>query len=71
MKERRYTVREIDELRACCFNKLSRGAYWGNTGVLLKSSGDRVKDVEEMVRTHMLAGHTAQDLIESCSPPKA
>lgn len=63
---RSYTVRELDDLRAACESRWLFG-----TSVLTEQrgsrhyrAGEKEKAVEEMVRTHMLAGHVAQDLID-------
>ena len=44
-EQRKYTVDEIDDLRAS-----------------LNSRYPNARNLEEIVRTHMLAGHTAQDI---------
>lgn len=44
------------------------GGYGGGGGGMISRvyhESDKVKAVEEMVRTHMLAGHTADDLVKS------
>lgn len=67
MIERAYTVKEIDDLRMA----VRRRYRMGNTIRFENGSsrGERVKDddlvIEEYVRTSMLAGHTADDLLES------
>lgn len=78
--ERSYTVKEIDDLRKACKNKWLWGYYNGprcvetfdSNGNIIKlnpscsyNQQDLDKGVEELVRTHMLAGHTAQDLLDS------
>jgi len=68
---RAYTVKEIDALRTAVVNKHAWGSYLGSTGqnaVLFErqyKEGATERAVEELVRTHMLAGHTAEDLIAS------
>lgn len=65
---RSYTVREIDALRAACENKWLFGSYRVPDGITIGRSyreGEKTAAVEEMVRTHMLAGHTAEDLLGS------
>lgn len=64
--ERKYLVSEIDELRRLMENKYLYGAYnpqfsrnYGMSRTFHES--DKVKAVEEMTRTAMLAGHTAAD----------
>lgn len=71
MTDRAYTVSEIDALREACANKWLWGSYRGPQGSY-SDEPSRVyygqeKDVavEQMVRTHMMAGHTAQDLYAS------
>lgn len=68
---RAYTVQELDALREVVKCRLLFGWYQlprlKTTWVSHRSygEGEKVKAVEEMVRTHMLAGHTADDLIKS------
>jgi hypothetical protein len=63
---RSYTVHEIDRLRVACDHMFLYGCYRGRSGYSRAyQSADRIKAVEEMVRTHMLAGHTADDLLAS------
>jgi len=69
MIERSYTVREINDLRETVKTYLMWGSYIGP--YLIKSqmsnaynSNDLDKKVEEQVRTHMMAGHIAKDLID-------
>lgn len=65
-----YTVKEIDALRNACDERyMSRyvpGAVY--TGY---SDSKRILAVEEMVRTYMLAGITAEDIIEADRPKDA
>lgn len=72
MGERAYTVREIDALRAAVEKKWLFGSYnpWDRAdgGSICSRSyrgEEKAAAVEEMVRTHMLAGHTAEDLYAS------
>lgn len=69
MIERAYTVSEIDALRRAIENKWLFGTYAPNfaRGMMSHSYNevDKVVSVEELVRTHMLAGHTADDLYAS------
>lgn len=77
-EERRYTVAEIDALRRAVdekwlFGSLAR-AFGPSGGSLMSRSyreEEKAKAVEERVRTHMLAGHTAADLYEAegLAPP--
>jgi hypothetical protein len=80
MTDRAYTVKEIDALRACCDNKYLWGNY--NGPLFYEDEKGRKRSpisipcrepeksvaVEEMVRTFMLAGKTADELIESELP---
>lgn len=71
---RAYTVKELDALRYVVENKWLFGAYdlmtLGGHSYTSASHypGEKTKAVEEMVRTHMLAGHTAEDLVASERP---
>jgi hypothetical protein len=69
--ERSYTVKEIDDLRRCVEDRILFGTCVLPRGGA-SSGGYREQDlqvtVEQRVRTHMLAGHTAQDLIEADTP---
>jgi hypothetical protein len=73
--DRKYTVAEIDELRQVVENKYLWGSYSGPVGGNGDSRAyleqDKTAAVEQMVRTHMLAGHTAIDLRASERPPKS
>lgn len=72
--ERAYTVQELDELRRAVEEKLIWGSYLPKAGACLGQSyspKDLSRQVEERVRTHMLAGHTATDLYNSESSPSA
>ena len=71
MSERRYTVREIDELREVCDMRY----MWGTTVPGFDPTGgihhsrtyretERVTAVEQMIRTYMLAGITAKQIRE-------
>lgn len=70
--QRRYTVKEIDDLRDAHRQKLIWGRYSGTSGIDRPEGGswssrtyreDEIQaQVEERVRTSMLAGHTAKDL---------
>lgn len=65
---RAYTVKELDDLRGTCLSRWLWGSYRGPVGDCVSRpyrAEERDRAVEEMVRTHMLAGHTAQDLIDS------
>lgn len=68
MNERKYSVSEINALRRAVENKWLWGSY-GNIGVSGTSrpylEEEKTKAVEEIVRTHMCAGHTAEDLCAS------
>lgn len=67
MIERAYTIKEIDDLRQCCETKFLFGTYRlpeGGRDLMSRPyrEAERSAAVENMVRTHMLAGHTAEDL---------
>jgi hypothetical protein len=71
MSERKYSVTEIDALRRAVENKWLFGSY-GQTGSAPHAGfsrsyreDEKMIAVEQMVRTHMLAGHTAEDLYAS------
>jgi hypothetical protein len=73
MTERAYTVSEIEALRRAIDNKYLFGSYNPQlqSGTLMSRSymaDEKMNAVEQMVRTHMLAGHTAADLYASESP---
>lgn len=77
MSERSYTVSELDALRNAVERKWLFGSY--RLGIQCRMSRsyreeEKTKAVEEIVRTHMLAGHTADDLYASepkpAEPPK-
>lgn len=62
---RAYTVEELDDLRWAVRERLQ----WGNAngpnlgpGESMMSYSYSEKGLEEQVRTHMLAGHTGDDL---------
>ncbi|HEX7854460.1 MAG TPA: hypothetical protein VF503_12265 [Sphingobium sp.] len=66
MTEEKYTVQEIDALRQVCKTKFLFGSYRGPTGGGTSRSygqGELVASVEQMVRTHIMAGHWAADLL--------
>ena len=76
MTERAYTVRELDELRQAVERKWFWGAYRipltppnadGYSVRLGRTHKGAESDIaiEQIVRTHMLAGHTAADLLAS------
>jgi hypothetical protein len=69
MAERAYTVSELDALRRAAENKWLFGSYGNSPGKIRFSRSHKQEEkavaVEEMVRTHMLAGHTADDLYAS------
>lgn len=66
---RSYTVSELDALRDVMENKYLYGSYGGpprvHGGFMSRSyrEDEKVKAVEEMVRTAMIAGHTAEDYL--------
>lgn len=69
MSERKYSVREIASLRSAVENKYLYGSYTGGTGMSRTyMASEKENAVEQRVRTHMLAGHTAEDLYASERP---
>lgn len=68
-EQRKYSVAEIEGLRRVLRNEYIWGNYHGHTAgrtqhrAVYAAEMDRA--VEEQVRTHMLAGHTSNDLLES------
>lgn len=63
--EKRYSVSELEALRQAVENKWLYGSYRLPTGSAFSRSyreEEKTKAVEEIVRTHMIAGHTAEDL---------
>jgi hypothetical protein len=64
---RAYTVQELDALRTLVERKYLYGTYGMPPRGMSRSyrEDEKAKTVEEMVRTHMLAGHTAGDLLAS------
>lgn len=71
MSERSYTVNEVDALRRAMDSKYLYGSYMPTQRVCFSRTyhkHEKTKVVEEMVRTAMLAGHTADDLYASERP---
>lgn len=67
MTERRYTVFEIDALRSACakrveFGKAIKGQGFGYAEGAYPAW--KTAEVEELVRTFMVAGITAEDIYE-------
>lgn len=68
MTERKYSVGELDDLRRVVENKWLFGCYNHCQQTRISRpyyADERTNAVEDMVRTHMSAGHTAEDLIAS------
>jgi hypothetical protein len=68
MSERKYSVSELDALRRAIEHKWPWGTYnpIGPSGFSRSyHEEEKTKATEELVRTHMLAGHTAEDLYAS------
>lgn len=66
--DRKYSVLELDHLRQVVRSKFLFGSYrLPNGGGSSRSyrEDEMVRTVEEEVRTHMMAGHTAEDLTNS------
>lgn len=75
MSDRKYSVHELDDLRQVMENKYLYGSYSPNfvNGGMSRSFREEEKAavVEQMVRTAMLAGHTADDYRNAYSITKA
>lgn len=73
MTERAYTVKELDKLRAAVEQRWLYGTTKLTPGMLRMSCSykeeEKTKCVEQIVRTHMLAGHTARDLYDEDNKP--
>jgi hypothetical protein len=70
MSTRAYTVSELDALRQVVEHRWLFGTYGRLPGSGSRISrgfqeADKTRAIEEIVRTHMLAGHTAADLLKS------
>lgn len=68
MTEKKYSVSELDALRIAVEHKWLWGTYNFSAKQGFSRSyreEEKAKAVEELVRTHMLAGHTAEDLYAS------
>lgn len=68
MTERAYTVNEIERLRRAVENKWLFGSYnlpKSGMGSRSYKEDEKSKCVEELVRTWMIAGKTAEDLYAS------
>lgn len=64
---RSYTVKELDDLRSVVRDRLLFGTSSNKGGGRTSRPyyGERlIQEVEEAVRTHMMAGHTAQDILD-------
>ena len=72
MVDRAYTVREIDALRRVCEEKWLYGSIGTPSDGPRESRSykpqDKAVGVEELVRTYMLAGLTADDLLAAALP---
>lgn len=71
MTDRSYTVNEVDALRKAMNNKYLYDSYTPDQKSCFSRGYREVEKsqvVEEMVRTAMLAGHTADDLYASEKP---
>ena len=69
MIDRAYTVKELDDLRAACRTRWLYGttkpprAGFGCSRQF--GEGELERAVEELVRTHMMAGHLAKDIYDA------
>lgn len=68
-----YTPLELDDLRRVVSAKWLYGRYQPRPGIRSRPHGiaELAVSVEEMVRTHMMAGHTADMLVASELPKAA
>jgi hypothetical protein len=65
---REYSPHEVDALRAAVKNKFWWGRYGGPVGDAtsrVSNERDSASVIEEQIRTHMFAGHTAENLTAS------
>ena len=64
---RKYSVEELDDLREAVRHKYLYGSYRPTQqhGLMSRTfrEDEMAKVVEEEIRTHMLAGHTAKELM--------
>jgi len=69
MVERAYTVKEIDELRNLCMQKIEWGSFRSNLRPgqqrMRMVQGNEHQRAEDLVRTYMMAGLTSGDLLAS------
>ena len=73
MTDRAYTVAELDALRSAVERRWLFGTTAPlNTACFSRSynEADKYAAVEQLVRTHMLAGHTAEDIYAADLPSK-
>ncbi len=70
---RRYTVKEIDALRSACSLRWLYGTtHIPNGGWSRQYQGsEKDKGTEELVRTYMIAGLTADDIYRADAPKEA
>lgn len=69
---RAYTVHEIDALRSACEARYLYGTTRMSQGSQMSRvfrQDEKAKEVEEMARTYMLAGITAEDIYRADNPP--
>ena len=68
MDERKYSIREIDKMRAKVENKWLWGCFDGNpsSGCWSRTYNreEKIKAVEEMLRTYIVAGLGPEDLVD-------
>jgi hypothetical protein len=68
MNRRNYTVKELDDLRRVVEDRVLFGTSFNDGKGRVSGqfrAGEVRNEVEQLVRTHMIAGHTAQDLIDA------
>ena len=65
-RQRQYSVAELDALRQVAEMRYLYGTtVWGEGTSRCYMEQDKIRAVEELTRTYMLAGFTAQDIIDS------
>ena len=65
-RQRRYSVAELDALRQVAEMRYLYGTtVWDEGMSRCYMEQDRIRAVEELTRTYMLAGFAAQDIVDS------
>lgn len=68
---RKYTVKELDDLRQACESRWLYGTTNFTKTIYSRQyvQNDMDKGVEELVRTYMMAGLIAEDIYAADNPP--